>query len=31
VVGLIAELAAVKPLDLRRTGWTFVFNLRPGF
>jgi hypothetical protein len=30
-VGLIAEVAAVRPLDLRSGGWAFGFNLRPGF
>ena len=30
-MGLIFELAAVRPLDLHRRGWTFAFNLRPGF
>ena len=31
VLGLVFELAAVRPLDLRAQGWTFGFNLRPGF
>jgi hypothetical protein len=31
VVGLIFEAAAVRPLDLQRSGWSFGFNLRPGF
>jgi hypothetical protein len=30
-MGLILELATVKPLDLKRRGWSFGFNLRPGF
>ena len=29
--GLILEAAAVRPLDLVRSGWTWAFNLRPGF
>ena len=27
----IAELNAVRPFDRPLKGWTFVFNLRPGF
>ncbi len=30
-MGLVLELAMARPLDLRRTGWSFGFNLRPGF
>jgi outer membrane protein assembly factor BamA len=30
-MGLIVELAAVRALDLRGAGWTFGFDLRPGF
>ena len=30
-IGMIVELAAARPLDLRQAGWTFQFNLRPGF
>jgi hypothetical protein len=29
--GLVLETAAVKPLDLRRHGWSFGVNLRQGF
>jgi hypothetical protein len=29
--GFVLELAAVRPFDLRGAGWTFGFNLRPGF
>jgi hypothetical protein len=31
VMGLLFEVAGVKPLDLRDSGWSFAFNLRPGF
>ena len=31
VFGLIFEAATLRPLDLRRSGWTMAFNLRPGF
>ena len=31
VMGLLFEVAGVKPLDLADSGWTFAFNLRPGF
>jgi hypothetical protein len=30
-VGLIFELTTARPLDLDHAGWTFGFNLRPGF
>ena len=30
-VGLILELTTVRPLDLQSAGWSFGFNLRPGF
>jgi len=29
--GLVLETAAIKPLDLRRHGWSFGVNLRQGF
>jgi hypothetical protein len=31
VIGLLFEVAGVKPLDLQDSGWSFAFNLRPGF
>jgi WD40 repeat protein len=31
VFGLVLETAAIKPLDLRRHGWSFGVNLRQGF
>jgi hypothetical protein len=31
VFGLIFEAATLRPLDLKRSGWTMAFNLRPGF
>jgi hypothetical protein len=30
-MGLVLEVDAVKPFDLRRDGWSVVFNVRPGF
>jgi hypothetical protein len=30
-IGMILEFAAVRPLDLNRSGWTYAFSLRPGF
>jgi outer membrane protein assembly factor BamA len=30
-MGLILELTTVRPLDLQGAGWSFGFNLRPGF
>ena len=30
-IGMILELAAVRPLDLNRSGWTYAFTVRPGF
>lgn len=30
-IGMILELAAVRPLDLKRSGWTYAFSVRPGF
>ena len=30
-MGLLLELTTVRPLDLRNAGWSFGFNLRPGF
>ena len=30
-IGMILELAAVRPLDLKRSGWTYAFTVRPGF
>ena len=30
-MGLILELTTVRPLDLQNAGWSFGFNLRPGF
>jgi hypothetical protein len=31
VIGLVLEMAAVRPFDLQRRGWSFGVNLRPGF
>ena len=31
VFGLIVEATAARPFDLRRSGWSFGFDLRPGF
>jgi hypothetical protein len=31
IYGFIAELAAVRPLDLARSRWSFGLNVRPGF
>jgi Tol biopolymer transport system component len=31
VLGLVLEATVAKPFDLRREGWTFGVNLRPGF
>jgi Omp85 superfamily domain/WD40-like Beta Propeller Repeat len=31
MAGLVFEVAAVRPLDLRGAGWAVAFNLRPGF
>jgi hypothetical protein len=31
VIGLIVEMAAIRPIDLKRSGWSFGFDLRPGF
>jgi hypothetical protein len=31
LVGMIFEVAAVRPMDLRGAGWTFGINLTPGF
>jgi hypothetical protein len=30
-MGLVLEVDVAKPLDLRRNGWSVVFNIRPGF
>jgi len=30
-LGMILELATVRPLDLQRSAWTYAFNVRPGF
>jgi Tol biopolymer transport system component len=30
-VGMILELSAARPLDLKNAGWAFGFNLRPAF
>ena len=30
-LGMILELATVRPLDLNRSGWTYAFSVRPGF
>jgi hypothetical protein len=30
-MGIIVELATVRPLDLKQKDWSFAFNLRPGF
>jgi Tol biopolymer transport system component len=31
IAGLVLEMAAARPLDLKRSGWSFSVNLRPGF
>jgi hypothetical protein len=31
LIGMVLEVAAVRPLDLRSRGWTFGINLQPGF
>ncbi|MGH9372063.1 MAG: BamA/TamA family outer membrane protein, partial [Vicinamibacterales bacterium] len=30
-MGMVVEMAVVRPLDLGQAGWTFGFSLRPGF
>jgi hypothetical protein len=30
-IGMILELAAVRPMDLNRSAWTYAFSVRPGF
>jgi Tol biopolymer transport system component len=30
-MGLVLEVGTIRPLDLHRAGWSFAFNLRPGF
>jgi outer membrane protein assembly factor BamA len=31
VMGLIVEMAAIRPIDLKQSGWSFGFDLRQGF
>jgi hypothetical protein len=30
-MGLIVEMAAIRPIDLKQSGWSFGFDLRQGF